>query len=71
MKKLAPIILFTYNRVNTLKVTIESLKKNQVASKSNIYIYSDSYKSKKKKKKVLRVRKYLKEIAGFNGTRIS
>ena len=66
MKKLAPIILFTYNRVNTLKVTIESLKKNQLASKSNIYIYSDSYKSNIDKKKVLRVRKYLKEIAGFN-----
>lgn len=70
MKKLAPIILFTYNRVNTLKVTIESLKKNQLASKSNIYIYSDSYKSNIDKKKVLRVRKYLKEIAGFNKKKI-
>jgi hypothetical protein len=66
MKKLAPIILFTYNRLNTLKTTIQFLKKNKLARQSNIYIYSDFYKSNADKHNVLKVRKFLKSIRGFN-----
>ena len=70
MKNLAPIVLFTYNRIDVLKESIESLKKNPLAKKSNLIIYSDNYKSNKDKKKVLRVREFLKEIKGFNKKKI-
>ena len=70
MKKLAPIILFTYNRLNTLRTTIQFLKKNKLANYSNIYIYSDFYKSNADKHNVLKVRKYLKSIKGFNQKKI-
>ena len=70
MKNLAPIVLFTYNRIDILKESIESLKKNPLAKKSNLIIYSDNYKSNKDKKKVLRVREFLKEIKGFNKKKI-
>jgi hypothetical protein len=70
MKNLAPIVLFTYNRIDVLKQSIESLKKNPLAKKSNLIIYSDNYKSNKDKKKVLRVREFLKEIKGFNKKKI-
>jgi hypothetical protein len=70
MKKLAPIILFTYKRLDTLKTTIHFLKKNKLANKSNIYIYSDFYKTNVDKVNVMKVRKYLKEINGFNQKKI-
>ena len=70
MKKLAPIVLFTYNRLNTLRTTIQFLKKNKLANYSNIYIYSDFYKSNADKHNVLKVRKYLKSIKGFNQKKI-
>ena len=70
MKNLAPIVLFAYNRIDVLKESIESLKKNPLAKKSNLIIYSDNYKSNKDKKKVLRVREFLKEIKGFNKKKI-
>lgn len=70
MKKLAPIILFTYKRLDTLKTTIQFLKKNKLANQSNIYIYSDFYKSDSDKRNVLKVRKYLKSIEGFNRKKI-
>ena len=70
MKKLAPIVLFTYYRLNTLRTTIQFLKKNKLANHSNIYIYSDFYKSNADKHNVLKVRKYLKSIKGFNQKKI-
>jgi hypothetical protein len=42
---LAPIVIFAYNRPKHLKVTIEYLKKNDLASESNLYIYCDAAKS--------------------------
>ena len=41
MNNLAPIVIFTYTRLETLKKTIESLKKNKMAKFSEIYIFSD------------------------------
>ena len=65
MKNLAPIVLFTYNKLDTLKKTVQHLKKNKLARKSNIFIYSDFYKTNADKIHVLKVRKYLREIQGF------
>ncbi len=58
--KLAPIALFVYNRPETLKKTLESLKKNILIEKTEIYIFSDGpTKSQVDIKKVKRVRKII------------
>lgn len=62
---LAPIVLFTYNRLWHTKQTVEALQKNELASKSELFIFSDGWKSEKDKPKVLEVREYLKTIDGF------
>lgn len=64
-KKCAPIILFVYKRINILKKVIESLKKNKLSKFSEIYVFSDGYKNLDDKKKVLKVREFLKKIKGF------
>jgi hypothetical protein len=64
-KKLAPIILFVYNRPECTKQTLEALQKNELASKSELFIYSDSAKNKNDLEKVVKVREYIKNIDGF------
>tara|TARA_B100000965_G_scaffold400010_1_gene421135 strand:- start:5141 stop:6034 length:894 start_codon:yes stop_codon:yes gene_type:complete len=65
MKYLAPIVLFTYNRLNLLKLCINSLKKNELSKYSKLYIYSDGPKNSNDKIRIKKVRKYLKNINGF------
>jgi len=62
---LAPIILFTYNRLNQTIKTVESLKGNYLASSSELFIYSDGAKSKQDLADVQDVRAYLNSIEGF------
>ena len=42
MNKLAPIVVFTYNRPNHTQRTVESLLKNPLANKSDLIIFSDA-----------------------------
>ena len=65
MDKLSPIVLFAYSRKKILKKTINSLKKNKLAKKSELFIFSDGYKSEKDKLHVDQVRSYLNKIKGF------
>ena len=65
MKNLAPIALFTYNRINTLEQCINCLKKNDLAKQSTLYIFSDGPKDISQKKNVDKVRIFLKKIKGF------
>jgi len=62
---LSPIILFVYNRPWHTKQTIEALQKNELASKSELFIYSEAPKNKEAKEKVNEVRKYIENINGF------
>ncbi len=55
---LAPIILFTYNRPWHTKQTVNALQKNKLASESELFIYSDSWKDDTEKEKVCEVRNY-------------
>lgn len=64
-KELAPICLFTYNRLDETIKTIEALKNNFLAKDSCLYIYSDGGKTLKDKEKVQKVRNYLHSISGF------
>ncbi len=69
-KNYAPIILFTYRRLNTLKKTILNLSKNDISKETEIFIFSDGYKNKKDKNYVLKVRKYLENINSFKKKKI-
>ena len=62
---LAPIVLFTYNRLEHTQRTIDTLVKNSLAINSELFIYSDGYKNEDDKIKVNSLRKYLKTIKGF------
>ncbi|WP_066221486.1 DapH/DapD/GlmU-related protein [Formosa haliotis] len=45
MKKIAPIILFVYNRADHTLKTLEALSKNALADQSILYIFADGPKS--------------------------
>ena len=65
---LAPIVLFVYNRPWHTKQTVEALKKNELASKSDLYIFSDGPKpdaSKECLTNIAKVRHYIHTIVGF------
>ena len=64
---LAPIIMFAYNRLDTLKKTVNALEKNILADKSNIIIFSDYAKNIEDQKKVNQVREYLDELQNNHG----
>jgi len=63
--QLAPIALFVYNRPWHLQRTIESLKTNKLAGKSELFVFSDAAKDKRSEDDVRAVRNYLKTLDGF------
>lgn len=65
MIKLAPICLFTYNRLEETKKTLAALQQNNLAKESELFVFSDGWKNKVGKGKVIAVRKLLKDIRGF------
>ena len=70
MNSLAPIILFTYKRLDTLKLTVNSLQLNSLAIESELIIYSDGPKTENDRQAVVMVRSYLKTIQGFKSINI-
>jgi hypothetical protein len=67
---LAPICLFTYNRLEETKRTVEALQKNNLALESELYIFSDGSKSDKGKKEIQILRNYLKTVDGFKNVTV-
>lgn len=63
--KLAPIILFVYNRPSHTRQTIEALLNNSLAKESELFIYSDAPRDQKTQEKVKEVREYIHTITGF------
>lgn len=61
----APICLFTYNRFDETKKTINALKNNHLAKDSELFIYSDGPKNESDFDKIVEVRSFLKNIKGF------
>lgn len=68
--KVAPIILFTFNRLDHTKKTIESLKRNTLASQSELYIFNDGPRNEEEKKFVIEVRNYISTVDGFKNVTI-
>jgi len=58
-------VLFVYNRLNCTKRTIEALQKNELANKSELFIYSDAAKNENDLKKVAKVQEYIENVDGF------
>jgi hypothetical protein len=65
MNDIAPIVLFVYNRLPHTKQTIDALKKNELASGSELFIYSDAPKNELESESVQLVREYIHLIDGF------
>lgn len=63
--KLAPILLFTYNRLEHTRRCVESLQKNKLSQESELFIYSDGAKDTTQQAAVEEVRSYLHSIDGF------
>ena len=66
MDKLAPIVLFVYNRPEHTKRTVEALLNNTLAKKSTVFVFSDGAKNDSDVKKVNTVRTYIKSLKSFD-----
>lgn len=62
---LSPVAMFVYNRVKNTETTIEFLKRNELASETILYIFSDGGKDEKSWQEVCEVRRFLHTISGF------
>ena len=58
----APIVLFTYNRPEETRKTLQSILTNAECEKSVLYIFSDAPKKETDREKVEQVRKILHEL---------
>lgn len=61
----APIVLFGFKRPHELKLTLDALKANPLASASDLYVFVDFPKKAEVMPKVLQVRQVLDELTGF------
>lgn len=61
----APIVIFCYNRAETLKTTVESLLRNPEARDTDVFVYSDAAKNQIDIEPVTTVRKFLQTVSGF------
>jgi hypothetical protein len=67
---LAPIALFVYNRLWHLDQTVTSLRANDLARESELYVFSDAARDLSAQSRVEDVRSYLRSIDGFRSVRI-
>lgn len=68
--KLAPIVLFAYNRPDHIRQTVEALQNNELAGASNLFIFSDAPKKSDALEGVCLVREYLRQIDGFKSVKL-
>lgn len=64
-RNLAPVLVFTYRRLDALKETIKALQQNTLAGESELFIFSDGPKGDSDDVDVQLVREYLNDIDGF------
>ena len=65
---LAPIVIFSYDRPEHLKQTLEALSKNELANQSDLFIYCDGAKESASLEQVNRIienRKVAHAASGF------
>lgn len=64
-RQTAPVILFTYNRPEHTRKTIEALAVNELAEETELYVFSDAAKKESDAGKVQAIRDYVSTITGF------
>lgn len=63
--KFAPVLLFVYKRLDTLKLTVASLQQNYLAGESELFVFSDAAKTSDDQLQINKVRDYIRTIDGF------
>ncbi|MFM4828531.1 glycosyltransferase family protein [Aeromonas rivipollensis] len=63
--KVAPVVIFTYNRLTHLSKTIDALKRNTLAPYTELYIYSDAAIDEDAIESIEKLRSYIDKIDGF------
>ncbi|NRT13283.1 sugar transferase [Flavobacterium sp. 14A] len=71
MHSLAPIVLFTFKRLDTLILTVEALQKSKLAIHSDLIVFSDAGRNEKEELAVAQVRNYIHTISGFRSVLIN
>ncbi|MBA4501515.1 glycosyltransferase [Marinobacterium marinum] len=66
----APIVLFVYNRPWHTRKTVEALQANELATISDLIIYSDGARNSESVESVQEVRNFIKSISGFKSVKI-
>ena len=61
----APIVVFCYNRIDAIQILFETLQMNELASKSDLFVFCDGPKSPNDKQETEKVRNFVKNIKGF------
>jgi hypothetical protein len=67
---LAPVTLFVFNRPLHTRQTVEALLRNELASESDLIVFSDAPKSEAQTEAVREVRNYIYKIEGFKSVTI-
>jgi O-antigen/teichoic acid export membrane protein len=68
--ELVPIALFVYNRAEHTRRTVESLRKNELAHRTDLFVFADGARTQAAAAAVLEVRKYVRSIEGFRSVTI-
>jgi len=66
----APIVLFTYKRIDSLRKSLASLAKCPLSDLSDLVVFSDAPKNDTDREKVAEVREYLKSVTQFKSIKI-
>ncbi|MEM9832814.1 MAG: sugar transferase [Bacteroidota bacterium] len=67
----APIAVFAYKRLDTLKQTVSALQQNRLAKDSDLFIFSDAAKTQADEPAVSNIRDFLRTIGGFKSIHVS
>ena len=68
--ELAPVVLFVYNRPLHTQKVVEALQRNELASESDLIIFSDAPKTGSEVKAVAVVRNYIRQIKDFRSVKV-
>lgn len=68
--ELAPVALFVYNRAEHTRRTLESLRNNELAHRTDLFVFADGARTQAAAAAVLEVRKYVRSIEGFRSVTI-
>lgn len=63
--KLAPVVLFAFNRPDHLRATLDALKANALASDTSLYVYADGARGPQDEAGVSAVRQLVRQTQGF------